>query len=585
MSDGRFGYRIGPRIAALVSQALIATHKGLASAKHTLAMTVFRSMSDEISHEVDLTIGPVLRMIYEHPDLPSDLKQHLQFMAHGHGQLKAIVGSSLSGASLLSPLATITANLLNPLVLNAVAAAPNAVPDPGTIADIAAKGFGPRAEMRHAMKGQGFDDAWTDALFESALNYPDMSLIWELLRRGKITLDMAHSMAERLAIPGESMAKIVDLYQAILSPADAALAVLRGNMSQQDGEKTAAMSGVDATDFNILVGNTGEPPGLMQMLEAYRRGFIDKATLEKGILQSRYRNEWVGMLEQLRYSPMPTADAVQAVVQNQISNDDGKRIADANGLEPGHWDALVRLHGEPLSRTEMNQLYNRGLMTAAQVKQGLRESRMKDRYVDLAFALKDRLIPERTIVTLLHHGAINHADAVKRLRDIGYDSKSAELLVKEGTSTKTAGHKELAVGTITALYEDRAISHGAAVAMLEKLKYDKTEADFIIQVADLKAKHRLTQQAISVIRSRYISRHISRDVAIGELDRLSIATDQRDQTMKMWDIEIQVSVKTLTQAQVIHAMKKGIITKEDATARLLGMGYSATDAGIIVRGA
>ncbi len=585
MKNDQLGTKLGPRLAHLISNAIVDTQRKMMPTKHKLGMHLFEAMSDQISGEVDTALRPILEQMLADEKLPDELRAHLEFMAHGSGQLKALVGSSLAGAGLLQPLATLITNYLNPTVLNIIGATPWAVPDPGTIAQIYASGADTRQGLEWAMNGQGFNTSWVDDLFETALNYPDWATTLDLLRRNYVTKADARKYMRRGGIPDTAVTQLLAMQDVPPSPADLALAVLRGNMTDAEGKLLAGMSGVSDTDFEMLVNNTGEPPGIMELLEAYRRGFINQGTLHKGILQSRVRNEWIPTIEKLRYSPMSTADAVTAVVQNQISDAAGKKISDENGLDPAHWANLVNTAGEPLSRTEMEQLFNRGLVTKNEVIQALRESRLKNKYTTHAFDLHSRLIPERTVSTMLHHGTIPHADAVKRIMELGYDATSAALFVKDGSASKTAAHKQLAVGTITTLYEEKGITRAAAVTMLGKLGYEVVEADFLLEVADLRAKHRLTDQAITTVRGRYVSRHITGPEAIGHLDKIGMATAQRDQLMTIWGIERATNVRTLTEAQVIHVMKKTLITVSEAETRLINLGYSAADAALLIAGA
>lgn len=576
------GTKLGPRIASLVSQSLISTHKGLAGQKHKLGMALFESMSDQISAEVDVALRPVLERLLADPDLHDDLRPHLEFMAHGHGQLKALVGSSLAGASILDPLAKIITNLLNPVVYGIIAAAPHSLPDPGTVAALVAADVIGVGQSGFAFGGQGFDDFWAGALIEAAHTYPALGESLEMLRRGVISEDQALLAMKRGGVPAEYRGGLLRLAEVPLSPADAALAVLRGNMSDADGRRVAALNGVSASDFEVIIGNTGEPLGLETLLEAFRRGFIDQGRLERGIRQSRVRNEWIDVAEKLRFAPMSTADAVESVVQNHLNASEGAAIAAQNGLEAAHFPILVETAGSPLSRTEMNELVNRGLASKADFDQALRESRLKNKYVDKAYALKDRLIPERTLVSMIGHGILSHEDALHRLMSIGFDETSASLLISQGSATKTQAHKELAVSQVTELYALAAITTEQATAMLADLKYTPEEAAFLLEIADLKRVQRVVNGAVSLVRSRYVTHQIGEAEASAALDALRIAAASRDLYLSVWAVERQLERRTLTAAQIHSAVKKKIIPVQDGLTRLTAMGYTDDDATILL---
>lgn len=578
----QLGSKLGPRLAHIISQALIHTHKNLAGSKHNLGMALFESMSDQISDEVTASLRPILVQMLDHPDVPGELKTHLDFMANGHGQLKALAGVNLSSAGVLTPIASIITNLLQPVVWGIIGATPHNAPDPGTLGQMIAQGIISQGQASFAMAGQGFDDFWQNALIQYGENFPATGEILDMYRRDLIGESNAYRALTRNGVPVEYRGAMLSLREAILSPADLALAVLRGNMDPGEAQRVAAHNGVSAHDFDILIANTGEPLGLEEMLEAYRRGFIDKARLDRGIRQSRVRNEWIDVAERLRFSPMSTAQAVESVVQSHISPSQGQAIAALNGLQADHFPILVETAGAPLSRTEMNELVNRGLATKADFDQALRESRLKNKYVDKAFALRDRLIPERTLVSMLTHGLIDHGDALTRLRDLGFDQQSAALLVSLGSAQKTTKEKDLAVGSVVALYEFETITRPQAVAMLEKLHYTAEEAEFLLQIADMKRIQRIVNSAITAIRSRYVGRHLTDAATSTALDELGIAATARDQYLAVWAIERSVTVKTLTEAQVHSAVKHQLMPIEAGVQRLVDMGYSVDDATLLL---
>lgn len=579
------GAKIGVRVSMLVSQAVVATHKKLIGTKHKLAMMVFRSMSDEISHEVDQTIGPVLSLIAETLPEDSELRGLLEFMVGGHGQLKAIAGSAITATGILGSVATIVNNAVAPGVYAVVGADPRQLPDLGTFAQMGATGIVSEALAQKGMAQQGIPGDWSSSMIDLARQYPAAADAITMFQRNLIDGPQFVEYLTRNGIPSDAIDAFSGLVVQPISPADAALATLRGNMTQAQGETVAKLWGVSASDFNILIGNTGEPPGLMQLLEAYRRNFIDKATLEKGIRESRVRDEWIQTVEQLRYAPMSVADAVNAFVQNHISHPELSTIASDNGLEPGQVDILALTAGEPLSRTEAADLYNRGLMTEADFIQDLRESRVKDKYIPFAFELRRRLLEPRMLSSAVQVGATDEAYAIKVAMEYGYNQQDAEVLVKEGSLRKLQTYRDRVMSALETLVTDQIMSPDQAAPIAKSLGYSDNEVTFILESVQFHAESRLVSQAVTAIRSKYVGHHITHNDASGYLDALGVPSEQRDQLLKLWDIEASAATEVLTEAQIVKAFTLTLITEDDAMARLQAKGYNATDAGLLLNGA
>jgi hypothetical protein len=576
------GSKLGPKIAKLVSDAIVATKRQLGPHEVQVRSQATWRNIDRAGHEIADLYRPIVEKIIEHggDDIHPLLQDFFTEAASGQHQAKAIAG--LAMGSVQGALGAAISNAVAPFVYLINEHGPNLSLDQNTAASAAANGIVAYGEAQHTAAQQGYAGEIFQTLFELAQQVPTLTELYDLLNRGQMSEGEAHTWARRNGIPENVIERLLSLRINVLPPDLAALAVLRGVIPLSEGERLAARAGISADDFAIMIADTGEPPGLEQLNEAYRRHIIDKRTLEKGIKESRVRDEWIPVVEALRYVPMSVADAVNAVVQNHISTQLAAEIADENGLRPGDVDTLIQTAGEPLSRTEMEQLYNRGLVTRAQVNQALRESRLKDKYIDDAFELHRRLIEPRILSSAVEFGAVSHADAVKRAMEWGYTAEDAVILVDEGSRRKLQTYRNRIISAAEQLFEENALS---AVQLKDTVKaqgYDEAEADLVVQAADYRRKEKAVTLAITAIRSKYIARHIDRNRASGLLDKAGVIADRRDFLLNMWDVEQSANVRVLTEAQLIRALKKQTLSAQQVADRLITMGYSQVDTALLI---
>lgn len=581
----RLGTKLGPRVGMYIMQAMIYTHHKLAGLKHKIAMSVFHAISDEISDEVDVTLGPMLGKMHDMIDEGHPAYPYVHFLHTATGQLKALAGTGVQISGLLGSISAIMNNELADVVYAYVRSNPHLLPDVSTLLQMQAAGLITEGEATDGIAAQGINSGWSANMMLLAPSWPSTADALDLMRRGLATRDQFSEWSRLNGVPDFVTAMYLNLVTGPVSVADAALAVLRGNITQADGEKIALENGYDATSFGILINNTGEPPGLMQLLEAYRRGFIDKATLERGILESRYRNEWIPMLEQLRYEPMSVADAVNATVQNQMDANTARKYADENGLQPGDFDILLNTAGEPLSRTEMEELYNRGLVTEDQVTQALRESRLKNKYNDLAFQLHAKVLPIFTLQNALRHNGISQADAIRIAMESGYTKADSTTIVMAGQAELLQPYKDKIVSSVEALYEDNIMSAQEATSTITGAGFTQEQADYIVKSSEFRREARTINAAVSVIRTKFLSRHITQAEASGYLDKLGVASTQRDYLLNLWSIDQQAYTKELTEAQIVKAVNNQLITSDDGLSRLEALGYATGDAQLLLNGA
>lgn len=504
----------------------------------------------------------------------------LQDVENGGGKL----GLSLSHGYLLAYMAF---QILGPLILplqHAVAAnTTNEIFDPNTAASLVAKGIIAQEFAFSEASGGGLDDQHEGSLIEAARNYPATGQVLEMLNRGTITLEQAIRALQRNSVHPDYLNSVMELRQAILSPADLALATLRGNIPVEEGYSQALLAGVNNDQFDLLIGNTGEPPGLMQMLEAYRRGFIDEPTLVRGIRQSRVRDEWIPMVEKLRYSPMSVADAVRAVVEHYMSDEMGAAIAQENGLLPEHWSYMVESWGRPLAVGQMLELMHRGLVTEDQVKQAVRESDIKDKYVDIAISLGRKLIPERQITQMIDHGVFSHDVGVKLLMEQGYTEQDSTYMVNLGTAMHIGSHHTLSKTDTLAMYTDALINRDQATKYLTALGYTTELAHQMLDLADYKRKAALAKVTMRGIEAELKAQHITADQAKQQLVKAGLDVAQADVYVTEWEQSRKIATRTLTESQTIKAIGDGVITKDDGHKRLTALGLDDTDIDILFK--
>ena len=578
----QFGATLGPRLAQIVSKAV---HDHMQRTAHTRAkigtealVGLFRTMTNERhAHTKDF-----LRMLLGHDGVTPELERVLAFMADGQGELSELLGSRIAYGAIGTGLSSGIANLLAPINQELMAATPLQIPGPQEVAAMAAAGIIPDSNAQAVGERSGLNTGWMSALIKQARSYPGVAQLLDLHHRGLITTDDVQLALSRAGVPSDWHQAIIASGEALQAPADLALMVLKGITSETEAAGEAEQQGINARRFSQMVQVNGEPPGLMQLLEAFRRHIIDQHRLEHGVRQSRVRDEWMDVLLELRYEPASTSDAIRGVVQNHITIDEGRRIADENGLKPGELEWLVESAGNPPGPQQMLDLVNRGEMTLDAAKQGLRESRLKNKYIDTFVHLRRKLPEGRQVITMITRGAISEHDGAELLHKLGYDPTVVEGLIKSATSGQVAREKELAKAEVQELWFEKAISEDEAIALLKRLGYNDHNARLVVEMVNLKRETALRRAAMGPIRSAYIGRNIDETQARTDLIRIGIPHEQVELAIELWSIDRETHTKQLSEAQIVKANEQGLISDAQAEQRLMGIGYDHGDARLLL---
>jgi hypothetical protein len=382
----------------------------------------------------------------------------------------------------------------------------------------------------------------------------------------------------------------------VLAPADLADLVVRNYLDIDAATGTAKKSGVSPEDFALLVKNAGDAPSTTTLIEAYRRKIIgwDSAqgglpSVLDGIREGRLADKWAPMLQALGDVPIGVADAVDAVVEGQISRAAGEEIAYQNGISKDNFAILYNTRGNPPAPSELLEMVRRGNIPVGgtgpdvlSLTQGISEGATKDKWIPQFINLLTVLPPEGRVTAMLRAGAISRDQAIGYYKRLGYDDTVAAGFAAEASHTKTAASKDLAKADIEKLYADGAIDSAAATSMLEGLGYAADEAAYLLAIQDLHATTVIVDAAITRIRSYYIARKLADDAVVSALDSLSVPPAQRDKLISAWRIDRTSNVKLLSEAQIVDAWNYTLLSQADAISALVALGYTAHDGWVLL---
>lgn len=366
-----------------------------------------------------------------------------------------------------------------------------------------------------------------------------------------------------------------------LSPAEIALGKLRDTLGNIDAYKEAAMSGINRTRLDVLELNTGEPPGLGQLLEAFRRRIIDQPTLQKGVRQSRVRNEWFDTILALRYEAPSPMQALAGAVKGHLDDAQARKLYEEGGGKPDHYDWQYATAGRPPGAEGLLSLLNRGLITEDDFHEAVRQSDIQNRWSDALLAERRYIPPVRSIIPMVRSGAIDDNYARELFKMHGVVDRDIDIYLAEGHSHKTQHVKELTLANVRAMYLDGLATRDAAHADIVALGYADDLATQLLELADQQVVQRFRSAAVSHIHTLYVHHRIAQDDASNELDRLKINAHVRDGLINVWNVERKTNIVTLTLAQCQGSWRRHVMSDEEFRTRVIQLGHTEDDVPLL----
>lgn len=367
-----------------------------------------------------------------------------------------------------------------------------------------------------------------------------------------------------------------------LSPDLLAASVIKGIMDEPTAAGQALQSGTNAEHFHTMVMTAGQSFGVAEALLLLRRGQIDDAEFRRIVRYSNTRDDFIPDILKLRYAPPPPGEVISGALKAHLSDAEAQTKLGEAGIDPANFGWMKDTAGRPYSMTEALQLWNRGLIDEARVRQVIAQSDINPNYTNDILHLRVYLPPARSVIPLLRSGAITDARARELLVDHGLSQQDADAYITNAHHTKASTGKELTASQVVRMYGDRFIDRGQAQTRLAAASFPPDQITLLLDFADHARAEKLMNALISKVGTLYVAHKIDRSAASTTLNQGPVPAAVQADLFHIWDLERTASVHHPTAAQVVGAYRRQILTPLATRTRLLTLGVTAADLPIVV---
>ena len=389
---------------------------------------------------------------------------------------------------------------------------------------------------------------------------------------------------------------LYDLTRSLLSPADAATAVVRGFLPLGQGRDVAALSGVGTDEFTTMVDLAADAPSPTDLSIALRRGIIpensgspDAPGFVQGIRQGRLADKWIPMIKALAQEwPTPT-DALEARLVGQVTTEESQDLYERFGGDPKYWQLLFDTRGESPTPLELITMANRGYIPwdglgaeKTTYAHGFHEGRWRNKWQEAYKDFSKYQPPEGTVTLFLSHGVITDEQASDMLAKLGMDANTIAMYLHEAHLESYSDYRGATITMVLQAYYQQLITAEQALPVLEGFHVTPQAAQFMLDFEDAQRAFAAVNNALTRLRTLFAARKITLTTARDSLGKLGVAPAAIEGVLKSWEIENSVTVKVLTEAQIADAMVANIMTVDQAMTELENIGYTPFDAWVIL---
>lgn len=419
-------------------------------------------------------------------------------------------------------------------------------------------------------------------------------LIWDVL---------GESVSAALSPELQLLTRIVNklLPSTPLSPAQLADMVVKGHVDEAAATEYAKESGIAPPDFKRMVDDAGEPPGLVFLLEAFRRGYIpqsgsgpESVSLEQGIRESRLHPKWTNVVEQMGLQPFGVSDAVDAVVESQIPYATGEHYAYLNGISAADFRILVNTRGNPPSPSELATLLKRGLIPlegtgpdAISFQQGIFEGASKDKWWEYYAKLADYIPPPRTVVALVSEGSVSDEQALTWFEQGGLTADTAKIYLNNAKQKRLSSH-HATISTELRTVARRGFANGQLnetqfTELLAQAGLPQESIDQEVAAARLDKQLGRHVWTLSQIKQQRQHGLIDDAQARQRLQALGWPDDDITTQLAEWTAEASAGRSGLTETRILAYLVGGVLTPTEAYDKLLELGIKSDNALFLVQ--
>lgn len=183
------------------------------------------------------------------------------------------------------------------------------------------------------------------------------------------------------------------------------------------------------------------------------------------------------------------------------------------------------------------------------------------------------------VLPMFRFGLLQEREVYHALRADGYRDEEANQLLRLANFQK---QRELGVDPakktkewVCKSYRKGLISRDNAVARLEDIGITRRFADSFLDTCDLEEQFELNQERIRTLKRGVITGVVTREGAENLLNRMNIQTPVITRYLDVWDHLKFSRYKNASTKQNLSAFEKGLISRDEVTARLQNLGYTS----------
>lgn len=484
---------------------------------------------------------------------------------------------------------------------------PLKAPDAELLAEGVAQGQVDPGKAAEWATEHGYGGEQFKAMVDIANTGPALGYAYQAWRRGFLDDGQFTTALKRTGLEEQWNRAMEELRDELLDPGALATAIHRGIVAGQgllirepplgagkvphveqsnlDAIAEGAGHGLTQERLRILVGNTGLPLSLGEMLQLLNRGEVLEDDVRRSIAQSNVRNEYMDVALSLRRRLLTPHDYVEARLRGWIEDPAMHAGASLSGMEPADTDLLAKLTGRPLSWHQVFIGERRGGHYDGPTDaidphflKALQESNIRPEWYELAWMQRYAYPSPFVLRQLTTSGELTTAETERILLFVGWEPSLAKKVAGRWGGANAGAGKQETLAELEDEYAGGYVTEQELRDAATLLGYSGHQLDLLVHLNDARRLKRWREKAVDAIGGAYLAFKISDATASSELAEVNVTAEAATLLLTLWGKQRRFTIRDLTEAQVKKAFTAGIFDRATALQALEDLHLLPADA-------
>ena len=304
-----------------------------------------------------------------------------------------------------------------------------------------------------------------------------------------------------------------------------------------------------------------------------------------------YSGEWANRFWGAHWVRPTIENLNNALYRGIILPEEWEHEVKLNDYAPYAVKWLQKIIYNPYTRVDIRRMWDIGLVTEAEMLENYRWLGYDDKHAERMTLWSKAYTVAADIRALYSKGWIDESGARQMIETAGVPKERADVflqkLVKSGQADRVATEKDLTKTDILRLFKLGLISQPQAASMLTDLGYDAEEASYLTALYQGSQEITLKELTQAQILKAYRFGIYNRDEAKNKLVEEGWSSDAAETLLRLEDVNKAEATVTkqyerdLSRSDIINAIHREIIDKPTGHDYLAYMGYSEWEIDLI----